>query len=132
MNIVFNSSFANETLNHISRLIGLIFEYSIERIHTFFVRKQRQSRISIDHRNWGAKSHLHQRLYNYASTWGTQLRKNIANPTAMLLASANMLDHMAMGHHGSKIRNAVLKTIKVNKMTHLFTNDFYTCLQFIA
>ena len=48
--------------------------------------------------------------HNFAHAVG----KNIANPTAMLLASANMLDHMAMNQHASKIRNAVLKTIKVN------------------
>ena len=47
--------------------------------------------------------------HNFAHAVG----KNIANPTAMLLASANMLDHMAMTQHASKIRNAVLKTIKV-------------------
>merc|ERR1719197_2074164 len=49
--------------------------------------------------------------HNFAHAVG----KNIANPTAMLLASANMLDHMAMNQHASKIRNAVLKTIKSKK-----------------
>ena len=57
--------------------------------------------------------------HNFAHAVG----KNIANPTAMLLASANMLDHMAMPQHASKIRNAVLKTIKVID-TKLFFYDF--------
>ena len=39
--------------------------------------------------------------------------KNIANPTAMILAAANMLNHMSLNRHGDRIRNAVLKTIKV-------------------
>lgn len=39
--------------------------------------------------------------------------RNIANPTAMLLASANMLNHMSLPQHGDRIRNAVLKTVKV-------------------
>jgi len=51
--------------------------------------------------------------HNFAHAVG----KNIANPTAMLLASANMLDHMAMTQHASKIRNAVLKTIKDQHLT---------------
>lgn len=38
--------------------------------------------------------------------------KNIANPTAMLLASANMLTHMSLDQYGTRIRNAVTKTIK--------------------
>merc|ERR1711962_1299171 len=49
--------------------------------------------------------------HNFAHAVG----KNIANPTAMLLASANMLDHMALNTHATKIRNAVLKTIKSKK-----------------
>ena len=41
------------------------------------------------------------------------LGKNIVNPTAMLLAAANMLNHMSLSTHGDKVRNAVLKTVKV-------------------
>ena len=40
--------------------------------------------------------------------------KNIANPTAMLLTSANMLDHMSMNQHGDRIRKAVMKTVRVS------------------
>jgi isocitrate dehydrogenase (NAD+) len=43
--------------------------------------------------------------------------KNIANPTAMLLTSANMLDHMSLESHGTRIRNAVIKTVKSNTLT---------------
>merc|ERR1711970_84602 len=41
--------------------------------------------------------------------------KNIANPTAMLLTSANMLDHMSMPQHGDRIRKAVMKTVRSKK-----------------
>merc|ERR1719369_448588 len=30
--------------------------------------------------------------------------KNVANPSAMLLCAANMLDHASLVHHGNKIR----------------------------
>merc|ERR1719391_662545 len=33
--------------------------------------------------------------------------KNVANPAGMLLTSANMLDHAALGDHASRIRQAV-------------------------
>ena len=40
--------------------------------------------------------------------------KNIANPTAMLLCSANMLEHMSLPLQSKRIKDAVKKTIKVS------------------
>ena len=50
--------------------------------------------------------------------------KNIANPTAMLLCSANMLEHMSLPLQSKRIKDAVKKTIKVSFFTRLFPNNF--------
>jgi len=42
--------------------------------------------------------------------------KNIANPTAMLLCSANMLEHMSLPLQSKRIKDAVKKTIKQGKV----------------
>ncbi|XP_048365927.1 isocitrate dehydrogenase [NAD] subunit beta, mitochondrial isoform X2 [Sphaerodactylus townsendi] len=42
--------------------------------------------------------------------------RNIANPTAMLLSSANMLRHLNLEHHSALISEAVRKVIKVGKV----------------
>ncbi|XP_042322919.1 isocitrate dehydrogenase [NAD] subunit beta, mitochondrial isoform X2 [Sceloporus undulatus] len=42
--------------------------------------------------------------------------RNIANPTAMLLSSANMLRHLNLEYHSSMIADAVRKVIKVGKV----------------
>ena len=41
--------------------------------------------------------------------------KNQTNPTAILLCSANMLDHMGLEKHSSEIRKAVLKVVASGK-----------------
>ncbi|KAF0293731.1 putative isocitrate dehydrogenase [NAD] subunit beta, mitochondrial [Amphibalanus amphitrite] len=41
--------------------------------------------------------------------------KNVANPTAMLLCAANMLNHMNLQFHGDMIREAVEKVIRKGK-----------------
>uniref|UniRef100_A0A3B5BJ65 Isocitrate dehydrogenase [NAD] subunit, mitochondrial n=1 Tax=Stegastes partitus TaxID=144197 RepID=A0A3B5BJ65_9TELE len=41
--------------------------------------------------------------------------RNIANPTAMLLAGCMMLDHLKLYDHASSIRNAVLTTMNENR-----------------
>ncbi|XP_077789808.1 isocitrate dehydrogenase [NAD] subunit beta, mitochondrial isoform X1 [Podarcis muralis] len=41
--------------------------------------------------------------------------RNIANPTAMLLSSANMLRHLNLEYHSTMISDAVRKVIKVGK-----------------
>lgn len=63
-------------------------------------------------------------------TFGAAASKNIANPTAMLLASANMLNHMSLEHHGSRIRNAVYKTIKTKKIRTIDMGGYATTEQF--
>ncbi|CAL1525864.1 unnamed protein product [Lymnaea stagnalis] len=42
--------------------------------------------------------------------------KNIANPTATLLASCNMLNHIHLEYHSKLIQDAVLKVIKSGKV----------------
>ncbi|XP_077157489.1 isocitrate dehydrogenase [NAD] subunit beta, mitochondrial isoform X2 [Paroedura picta] len=42
--------------------------------------------------------------------------RNIANPTAMLLSSANMLRHLNLEYHSALISEAVRKVIKVGKV----------------
>ncbi|XP_043226205.1 isocitrate dehydrogenase [NAD] subunit beta, mitochondrial-like isoform X3 [Amphibalanus amphitrite] len=42
--------------------------------------------------------------------------KNVANPTAMLLCAANMLNHMNLQFHGDMIREAVEKVIRKGKV----------------
>lgn len=42
--------------------------------------------------------------------------KNQANPTAVLLCAANMLEHLGLEKHCNQIRNAVEKTIKSGKV----------------
>lgn len=46
--------------------------------------------------------------------------KNIANPTAMLLGAANMLDHMNLTANANNVRGAINKVIKEGKV---LTND---------
>uniref|UniRef100_A0A8C4I5B5 Isocitrate dehydrogenase [NAD] subunit, mitochondrial n=1 Tax=Dicentrarchus labrax TaxID=13489 RepID=A0A8C4I5B5_DICLA len=42
--------------------------------------------------------------------------RNIANPTAMLLASCMMLDHLKLYDHASSIRNAILNTMNETRL----------------
>ncbi|KAG7228380.1 hypothetical protein INR49_009244 [Caranx melampygus] len=42
--------------------------------------------------------------------------RNVANPTAMLLASCMMLDHLKLYDHASSIRNAVLTTMNETRL----------------
>lgn len=56
--------------------------------------------------------------------------KNVANPTAMLLASASMLTHMSLPQHGNRIRNAVLKTVKMKKVKTVDMGGYATTSQY--
>lgn len=47
--------------------------------------------------------------------FATAAGRNIANPTAMLLSSANMLKHLNLNTYGLKIENAVQKVIRAGK-----------------
>ena len=51
-----------------------------------------------------------------------QAGKNLANPTAILLCTANMLKHMHLEHHGQLIQDAVEKTIKGGKVSFIPTS----------
>uniref|UniRef100_A0A6P5K4G0 Isocitrate dehydrogenase [NAD] subunit, mitochondrial n=1 Tax=Phascolarctos cinereus TaxID=38626 RepID=A0A6P5K4G0_PHACI len=56
--------------------------------------------------------------------------RNIANPTAMLLSSSNMLKYLSLEYHSKMIADAVKKVIKVGKVRtgdmggHSTTTDF--------
>ena len=45
--------------------------------------------------------------------------KNQANPTAILLCAANMLNHLHLEQHGTLIKDAVDKTVKEGKVSRL-------------
>ncbi|XP_042221483.1 isocitrate dehydrogenase [NAD] subunit beta, mitochondrial-like isoform X1 [Homarus americanus] len=63
-------------------------------------------------------------------TFSEAAGKNVANPTAMLLASANMLHHLNLQHYGDMIQNAVDRVIRIGKVRtkdmggHSSTFDF--------
>lgn len=42
--------------------------------------------------------------------------KNVANPTAMFLCSAKLLNHINLASYGNMIRNAVNKVLKDGKV----------------
>jgi isocitrate dehydrogenase (NAD+) len=48
-------------------------------------------------------------------SFATAAGRNIANPTAMLLSSANLLRHLNLASYGQRIENAVFKVIKTGK-----------------
>jgi len=47
--------------------------------------------------------------------FSTAAGRNIANPTAMILCSANMLHHLNLHEYAAKIENAVFKVIRAGK-----------------
>ena len=47
--------------------------------------------------------------------YSTAAVKNIANPTAYLLSSANLLRHLNLPTYATQIENAVTKVIKTGK-----------------
>ena len=52
-------------------------------------------------------------------SFGTAVGKNIANPTAVLLAGCNMLRHLCLDYHAKQVEDAVLKVIKAGKVNCL-------------
>jgi len=42
--------------------------------------------------------------------------KNVANPTAMLLASANLLEHVNLQYFSDLVRNAVERVLRAGKV----------------
>ena len=53
-------------------------------------------------------------------TFSEAVGKNVANPTAMLLASANMLNHVNLQYYGDMIQNAVDRVIRVGKVRRCY------------
>merc|ERR1711915_725602 len=58
--------------------------------------------------------------------------KNVANPSAMLLCAANMLDHASLGHHGDRIRQAVQEVLGAGKVKTKDLGGHATTRQFTA
>jgi isocitrate dehydrogenase (NAD+) len=50
-------------------------------------------------------------------TFSEAVGKNVANPTAMLLSSCNMLNHVGLEYYGNMIKSAVERVLKVGKVT---------------
>ncbi|XP_043824883.1 isocitrate dehydrogenase [NAD] subunit beta, mitochondrial-like [Dromiciops gliroides] len=57
--------------------------------------------------------------------------RNIANPTAMLLSSSNMLKHLSLEYHSKMIAEAVKKVIKVGKVRTWDMGGYSTTTDFI-
>ncbi|XP_036595584.1 isocitrate dehydrogenase [NAD] subunit beta, mitochondrial-like [Trichosurus vulpecula] len=57
--------------------------------------------------------------------------RNIANPTAMLLSSSNMLKHLSLDYHSKMIAEAVKKVIKVGKVRTTDMGGYSTTTDFI-
>ena len=58
--------------------------------------------------------------------------QNIANPTAMLLAAAGLLDHASLGSHAEKIRQAVYQVLQEGKVKTKDLGGHATTHQFTA
>ncbi|XP_061439701.1 isocitrate dehydrogenase [NAD] subunit beta, mitochondrial isoform X1 [Rhineura floridana] len=57
--------------------------------------------------------------------------RNIANPTAMMLSSANMLRHLNLEYHSTMISDAVRKVIKVGKVRTWDMGGYSTTSDFV-
>jgi len=58
--------------------------------------------------------------------------KNVANPTAMLLSAANMLEHASLNQYGDRIRNAVTKVLGDGKVKTKDLGGHSTTRQFTS
>jgi len=65
-------------------------------------------------------------------SYSEEAGKNVANPSAMLLCAANMLDHASMGRHADNIRGAVLKVLGSGKVKTKDLGGYATTRQFTA
>ncbi|XP_047499435.1 isocitrate dehydrogenase [NAD] subunit beta, mitochondrial-like isoform X2 [Penaeus chinensis] len=63
-------------------------------------------------------------------TFSEAVGKNVANPTAMLLASANMLNHINLQYYGDMIRSSVDRVIRVGKVRTKDMGGFATTTAF--
>jgi len=63
-------------------------------------------------------------------TYSEATGKNVANPTAMLLCAANMLNHINLQYHGDIIRNAIDRVIKAGKVKTHDMGGYSTTMQY--
>ncbi|XP_071529318.1 isocitrate dehydrogenase [NAD] subunit beta, mitochondrial-like isoform X2 [Panulirus ornatus] len=63
-------------------------------------------------------------------TFSEAVGKNVANPTAMLLASANLLNHINLQYYGDLIKSAVDRVIRVGKVRTKDMGGFATTSAF--
>ncbi|XP_023342072.1 isocitrate dehydrogenase [NAD] subunit beta, mitochondrial isoform X2 [Eurytemora carolleeae] len=65
-------------------------------------------------------------------TFDNAAGKNIANPTAALLAAAKMLQHVGLQTHGEKLKKGVEKVLKAGKVKTRDLGGYATTKQFTA
>ena len=58
------------------------------------------------------------------------LGRNVANPTALLLATAKMLEHLGMEDKGLQVKTAVNKVLEEHKVKTRDLGGFATTSQF--
>ena len=63
-------------------------------------------------------------------TFDEGVGKNIANPTAILLSTAKMLDHLGLMEHGSKLRAAITEVLSSGSTKTRDLGGFATTQQF--
>ena len=63
-------------------------------------------------------------------TFDEGVGKNIANPTAILLSTAKMLDHLGLTEHGSKLRAAITEVLSSGSAKTRDLGGFATTQQF--
>lgn len=62
--------------------------------------------------------------------FATAVGKNIANPTAVLLAGCNMLRHLCLDYHAKLIEDAVYKVVKAGKVRTHDMGGYATTVEF--
>lgn len=61
-------------------------------------------------------------------TFAEAMGKNVANPTAMLLCSANMLKHAGLDEYSELIKGAVFRVIKAGKVSDNSSHALIACI----
>lgn len=57
--------------------------------------------------------------------------KNVANPTAMLLAACNMLNHVGLEYYGNMIQSAVERVLKAGRVSVVPTDWHFSLNSFV-
>lgn len=63
-------------------------------------------------------------------SFGEAVGKNVANPTAMLLGAASLLDHASLDFYGRMVRESVYKVLKAGKVKTQDLGGYATTKQF--